>query len=300
VLTGNTGNIDGFELGGLLNINQGYISGAQIAGIGNTTKGNVNGLQVGGIFSMADNLDGLQISGIFSKCSEADGLQISGILSTSTSSESSISGIANINTGNQRGVQIAGIYNQAKKLNGVQIGLINFADTVEDGISVGLISLVRKGLYDEWDFSVADYQNLGLSYKLGVKQFYTIYSVGMNLVKDQLWVAGLGFGHLRELSPKLSIQPEIVCYTYFPMDFVRRIRDTYIGHFKFGIVRNLNETIAISFAPSLYLSLKSNRGSYEEYGYEQSLLDPLFDIQKAYSNSLLGFGLGLSLAIQFR
>ena len=300
VLTGNTGNIDGCEIGGLLNTNQGNMSGVQIAGLGNMTKGNVNGLQIGGLYSLADSVEGLQLNGIFSKCGELDGLQISGILNLSTSSESSIAGIANINTGKQKGVQLAGIYNQTKVLNGVQIGLINITDTIEKGIPVGLVSIVRKGHYDEWSFIVADYLNLGISYKLGVKQLYTIYSVGMNLFEDQLWVAGLGIGHLHEVSPKFSIQPEIICYTYLPMDFQKPLRDTYVSHFKFGLVRNFNENLAFSFAPSIYMAWKSNRGMDDVYGYEQSPINPLFDVIPAFSNNRMEFGFGLSLALQFK
>jgi hypothetical protein len=299
MLTGTTGSINGFEIGGLLNTNKGNISGLQLGGIGNNTWGYVDGAQIGGIYSLADSVDGMQMSGIFSKCSESDGLQISGIANFSTSSVASIAGIVNINTGNQDGIQLAGIFNQAKEVNGVQIGLINIADTIKNGIPIGLISLVKKGHYDEWSFSIADYLNLGISYKLGVKQFYTIYTVGMNLVEDQLWVAGLGFGHLSEVNPKLSIQPEVICYTYFPMDFQGRIRDTYIYHFKFGLVRNLSERMAISFAPSIYLAQKSNRRTYEQYGYEQSLVGPLFDVDRI-DHTRLECGFGLSIALHFR
>jgi hypothetical protein len=300
ILTGTTGSVDGFEIGGLLNTNRGNMSGVQIGGLGNMTNGNVAGAQIGGLYSLADSLDGLQISGIYSKCSESQGLQISGIANYSTSAKVSIAGITNINTGNQHGIQLAGIYNQAKKVDGVQIGLINIADSIKNGIPIGLISLVRKGHYDEWTFSIADYLNLGISYKLGVKQFYTIYTVGMNLVEDQLWIAGLGFGHLREVNPKFSIQPEIVCYTYFPMDFQRHIRDTYVGHLKLGLVRNLNENLAISLAPSMYLSWKSNKGIYEQYGYEQSPVGPVFDARYPYNDNKLGFGFGLGVEIHFR
>jgi hypothetical protein len=299
VLTGNTGNIDGCEIGGLLNTNQGNISGVQIAGLGNMTKGNVDGLQIGGLFSMADSVEGLQLNGIFSKCGELDGLQISGILNLSTSSQSSIAGIANINTGKQNGIQLAGIYNQTKVLNGVQIGLINIADTIDKGIPIGLVSLVRKGHYDEWSFIIADYLNLGISYKLGVKQFYTIYSVGMNLFEDQLWVAGLGVGHLHEVSPKFSIQPEVIWYTYFPMDFQKHIRYTYVGHFKLGLVRNINDYLAFSFAPSIYLAWKSNRGMYDVYGYDQSPIGPLFDVVPAFSDNKMEFGFGFSLELHY-
>ena len=299
ILTGNTGSIDGFEIGGLLNTNRGNVSGVQIGGLGNMTKGNVNGLQIGGLYSLADSVDGMQLNGIFSKSSEMDGLQISGILNLSTSSESSVAGIANINTGNQDGIQLAGIYNQAKTLNGVQIGLVNIVDTISSGIPIGLVNLVRKGAYDEWSFFIADYINMGISYKLGIKKFYTIYSVGMNFFEDQLWVAGLGFGHLSELNQKFSLQPEIVCYTYFPMDFQRRLRDTYVYHFKFGLVRDLNDRMALSFAPSIYLAHKSNRQRYDQYGYEQSPIGEIFDIHPTRS-SKLEWGFGLSLGLHFR
>lgn len=299
ILTGKTGSIDGFELGGLLNTNIGFMYGLQIGGLGNITNGNVDGMQLSGLFSMADSLNGLQVSGLFSKCTEAEGMQISGILNTSGSSKSAIAGIANINSGNQTGIQIAGIYNQSAELNGVQIGLINKADTIARGVSIGLINLIKKGYYDEWTFTMADYLNLGISYKLGTKQLYTIYSAGMCLIHDPLWVAGLGLGQINEVSPKFSIQPEIICYTYFPMAFTRQLRDTYITHFKLGLVRKLNSHLALSFAPGIYLSIKSNRGIYDTYGYEQSPINPLFDVDRIYSNNRYGFGFGLSIGINF-
>lgn len=298
-LTGYNGGINGFELGGLLNMNHGNISGCQISGLGNITHESVDGLQIAGLFNFADNLDGLQISGIFSKCYEADGMQISGIINLSNSSEASIAGIANINTGLQNGVQIAGIYNQTKMLNGLQIGLINVADTINRGVCLGLLNLIKKGSYSEWAVTVADYQNIGFSYKLGTKNLYTIYTAGMNLIKDRLWVAGLGLGQINKVNTVFSIQPEIVLYTYFPMDFRRYIRDTYVSHFKIGFVRKINEHISFTAAPSIYLSWKSNRVRYDKYGYEQSPLNPLFDVKPAYSNSRMECGLGLSLGISF-
>jgi len=300
ILTGNTGSIEGFEVGGLLNMNRGDVSGFQVGGLANITQGNVSGFQVGGLFSLGDNLDGMQVSGIFGKCAESDGLQVSGILNYSTSARSSIAGISNINTGRQKGIQIGGIYNQTKELDGLQIGLINKSDTIGRGLSIGLINLVAKGQYDEWALSFADYMNLGISYKLGLKHFYSIYTIGVNLMENKLWVAGLGFGHLHEVNPKFDIQPELLLYTYFPTDFKGRIRETYITHFKLGLVRNLNQSLAISFAPSVYIGWKSNRDIYDQYGYEQSPIGPLFDIERGNNNRMLEAGFGLSLELHFR
>jgi hypothetical protein len=299
ILTGNTGSIDGFELGGLLNMNRGDISGFQVAGLGNITQGNVSGLQVGGLFSLGENLNGMQVSGIFGKTSESHGLQVAGIVNVSDAAKSSIAGITNINKGSQKGFQIAGIYNQTKEMNGVQIALINRSDTISNGVPIGLINLIKKGYYDEWVLSFADYMNLGISYKLGLKNLYTIYSLGMNIIEDQLWVGGIGIGHLHEVNPKFAIQPEIMLYTYFPMDFERRIRETNISHFKLGLVYRLNRSMALSLAPSIYLAWKSNRNIYDVYGYEQSFIGPLFDVERAYNDRLMEFGFGLSMELHF-
>lgn len=299
MLTGKTGSIDGFEIGGLVNMNQGNMSGFQVAGIGNITNGDVSGMQIGGVFSIADSLDGIQINGIFGNCRYASGVLISGISNVYNAADVSIAGIANINEGNQDGLQLAGIINLAREVDGVQIGLLNFADTIRNGIPIGLVSFVRKGRYDEWSFAVADYMNLAVSYKLGVKQFYTIYSAGMSLTEDQLWVTGLGFGHLHEVNPRFSIQPEVVWYTYFPMDFQLHGRETYATHFKLGLVRNLGRYTALSVAPSIYLAQKIKRSGTDTYGFEQSSLGPLFDIDR-YDNTRLEFGVGLAVGIHFR
>ena len=68
---------------------------------------------------------------------------------------------------------------------------------------------------------------------------------------------------------------------------------------KFGILRKMNDHIAISFAPSLYLSLKSDRGKFDEFGYDVSPVKPFFDVHQARTNSLIGFGCGFSIGLHF-
>jgi len=297
VLTGSTGGIKGCEIGGLLNTNKSNMFGFQVGGIGNITNGNVEGMQVGGIFSLADSMSGFQVNGILSKSNEIRGVQISGIINLSKSANASISGIANINKGNLNGIQIAGIYNQTKELKGIQIGLINVVDTIKNGCFVGLVSIVKKGFYDEWTISAADYLNIGISYKAGAKSFYNIYSVGRNFIEDPLWVAGFGFGHIREINAKYSFQPELVCYTYFPLDF-KQIRETYSLHIKFGFVRNISKKLSISFAPSIYGDIKSKEGKYSIAGYKQSFIKPVYTYDK--DNSTLEIGFGFSLGINIK
>jgi len=269
-LAGYTGAIKGCELGGLVNLNKAGMSGFQAGGIGNITGGNVNGMQAGGIFSIADTVNGIQISGI-----------------------------TNVSGGAMNGIQIGGIMNRAGELNGLQLGLLNISDTTARGVSIGLINYIRKGYYQELSVSAADYLNIGISYKAGLKRFYNIYTLGMNFMDETLWVAGLGFGHISEINKKYSFQPEIVCYGYFPLDFYKT-RDTYVTHIKLGIVREISPMFAITFAPSIYGALKSDRGEYDEYGYKVSPIKPFYSFTGKDSNSKFELGIGFSLALNIR
>jgi hypothetical protein len=298
-LAGYTGAVKGCELGGLVNLNKAGMSGFQAGGIGNVTGGNVKGMQAGGIFSIADTVNGIQISGITSISGDVKGIQVSGIASVAETASVQISGITNISGGTMNGIQIGGIMNRAGELNGLQLGLINISDTTANGVSIGLINYVSKGFYQELSVSAADYLNVGISYKAGLKRFYNIYTLGMNFVDETLWVAGLGFGHISEISKKYSFQPEIVCYGYFPLDFYKT-RDTYVTHIKLGIVREISPMFAITFAPSIYGALKSDRGEYDEYGYKVSPIKPFYSFTGKDSNSKFELGVGFSLALNIR
>ena len=326
ILIGHTGAINGAEIGGILNSNLSQVSGLQIGGIGNITPGNVKGMQSGGIVNISGNMNGVQLggivniasgnikgiqsggvfniakqvngiqsSGIVNVAAENKGLQIAGIANLSDSATVSVSGIANVNEGRLQGIQITGILNRTQTLNGVQIGLINVTDSIEKGLSIGLISIVKKGFYDELTFTVADYLNMGVSYKFGTSTFYTIYSAGMNFIEDQLWVAGFGFGHVSRINDRLGFQPEITGYGYFPMDFSRPVRDTYSTHLKFGLVRYFGRNLALSFSPSIYWAIKSSRETYTLYGYEQSPIKPVVETNTKNRNSRVEVGFGFSL-----
>jgi len=298
-LTGYTGNIRGIEAGGLLNMNNGSVSGFQAGGIGNITAGWFTGMQAGGIFSLSAGMNGMQTGGLFCKSGAVHGLQLAGLLSLAKSSDVMISGLANISQSDLKGIQIGGIFNKANNCDGLQLGLINVTDTTGKGISIGLINIPKKGFFREWSLSTADYLHVGFSFKAGSQSFYNIYTVGINFIGDQLWAAGIGFGHLSNAGRNFAFQPEVICYTYFPRDF-RHVRDTYTAHIRFGIVRNLNESVSVSLSPGVYWALKSDRGRYTGYGYEQTMIEPVFATKRADSNSRIETGFGCSLAISFR
>jgi hypothetical protein len=75
-------NVKGLQVGGLVNIVGGNLKGVQVGGILNYVKGEVNGMQVGGIMNFSPNpVNGIQIAGILNHVkADVEEVQIGGIL----------------------------------------------------------------------------------------------------------------------------------------------------------------------------------------------------------------------------
>lgn len=154
-----------FELGGLYNTNIHLTKGFQFAGIVNYSGKTEGAVQFAGIANIAVNGDTpFQFAGIANVADEITGLQF------------------------------AGIANVAKRVKGVQFGLFNYADE-SDGVSIGLINIVRKGGKREFEVSFSESLNTAVSFKLGTDKLYTIFSGGINYLNTPTeYAAGLGFG----------------------------------------------------------------------------------------------------------
>jgi hypothetical protein len=174
LLGGYSAGVDGFELGGLFNIDKKDVQYAQIAGIFNIVSGDVKGVQIGGITNtVGKSVSGVQISGIASQVSDSvegvvisgiagyvggcmKGVQISGIANLIANRDSArrksdtipeamhgaqVAGIINVVNGHSRGVQLAGIANLNRgDIHGAQAsGIMNSARRVE-GSQISLIN----------------------------------------------------------------------------------------------------------------------------------------------------------------
>ena len=210
-LSGRTGAVDGVEIAGLTNLNHQDLKGFQIGGIGNIVGGNVDGFQVGGIFNLVGHdFTGFQVGGIISinggytRAGQISGIggvangvygaQISGIVSISSDSVTGlqIGGITN-GASSVNGVQIAGISNAARDVDGLQLaGIVNIAENVTgaqiagilnicdsiDGIPIALFSFIRKNGYRKLEISTSEFEWAKITYKTGVRKFYTMFSLG--------------------------------------------------------------------------------------------------------------------------
>ena len=273
-----TKTVSGIQYAGITNFSD-EVSGIQFGGIANFTK-TVTGIQFGGITNLAEKNEGIQFAGIFNGTNESSGLQFAGIVNVSN---------------NVSGMSFGGVFNRTGALRGIQFGIVNVIDTVESGASIALLSIIKKNFYDEWALTFADYQNVGISYKMGVQKFYTIYTLGFNFIEDKLWVFGVGFGHRAKLSGRIDFQPEIISYNYHQSNF-KNYNHLWSNHFKLGFVYNLNPKLGIAVVPSIYYLITEQKN-----GQENRKASPISSIYSHSSKSHLNdVGIGLSVGLSIR
>lgn len=294
MLMGYVGAINGFEVGGLINVARNSVNGFQAAGIGNKAGGMVNGFQVAGISNISEGMKGFQAAGVLNMNSgDVKGFQAGGILNISKNFEGfRVAGIANMANGDVKGTQVSGMLNYTKKLDGFQLGVINITDTAVRGISMGVINIYRHGSYSEFEIGMADFANLSFTYKYGLAKFYTIYTVGTNFIEDNLWITGIGFGCTTDKNSKFYLQPEAVYYAYYPNNF-RNVRYTNLNHLKLGLVFKVDEKLAISLNPGIFVALKEEHNG--RYGYQQSIIEPVYEHNGTNNRVEIGYAFGLGI-----
>jgi len=115
ILGGITGGIEGYELGGLLNITHGEVHGLQLSGFANIVSGEIYGLQGAGFINVsAGEFTGLRGAGFMNVNSgEFSGLQGAGFMNISGGEAEGFSGagFANISGGEYMGFAGAGFAN---------------------------------------------------------------------------------------------------------------------------------------------------------------------------------------------
>ena len=296
----------GAQFADFINVSR-TLTGAQFGGIINVTESATQAAQFGGIINMSKQFQGGQFAGIINANENFEGLQIAGILNANeTCQGAQYAGIGSINN-EFTGFGASGIFNRTKTLNGVQIaGIINVIDTIESGVSIALLNIVKNG-YKEWTISAADYQNIGLSFKIGTQKLYTIFNLGATFMEDNLWIAGIGLGTRKSLGRRFDFQPEIMFYNYFPLNF-KSVNDLTSRHLKLGFVYKLNERFGISVAPSIYY-MNANLPQ----NYKVSSIPPFVEFERTHKGSVKNkwvdadwnyklrhtFGAGITVGILF-
>jgi len=225
MIGGYTGGVDGFEMGGVFNINKKDVKGAQMAGVFNLVRGNavglqmagvsntvlgeVSGLQMAGVGNWSGNAKGGQLAGVINVAKKLQGLQAAGVLNTAAESRGiQLAGVLN-RSSKRTGSQLAGVLNIGGKVKGIQLaGLINVADSSD--YPIALINIIKNG---RKSFSAGSDESglAALTFRSGGRVLYGVAGIGYYLNDRELsyaMEAGIG-AHLID-SKSFSLDAEAV------------------------------------------------------------------------------------------
>jgi len=328
LLAGYSYGLSVFEIGGLYNIDRKEVTGFQIAGFGNAVGGNLQGTQIAGFINTnKSNTTGTQISGFLNMVTDdMKGSQLSGFNNISKNTAGSqITGFINITSKKMKGLQLAGFtniatdvegaqvsgfYNKAKKIdgfqlagfvnhaktvNGIQLSVVNIADSVASGATIGLFNFVRKGLH-QLSISHNDVTDVNLEFRGGTNAFYSILSSGIQLKENYIWSYGLGFGRQFKVSKKLFSNIELSSHA---------LSSKVSSLDKLNLLNKLNFNFGYQIAPHLSFNMGPVLNIYfsdafntdtQKYGYD-IVRKPIYS--KEYNSSGLSIWLGYSASIKF-
>jgi len=232
---------------GLANITGGNVFGAQ-PGLLNISGGDVNGWQ-GGLLNMALNVNGYQ-TGLANISVDANGWQ-AGLLNVASSFQGTQTGLVNI----------------AKTLAGFQLGLVNYAGDVEDGIPIGLVSIVGNGGYHAVEYGFSEFYPVTLGFKIGVEKFYTTFFVAYrssDKFDSKDFATGLGCGSIIPINGSFFFHPEINGLNTLRDGDDRQLVSCipYLGY-------NITKNIDVLVAPSITWAHNNGDDEFEK---------PLFEI----------------------
>ena len=169
--------VNGFQAG-FVNVSGQWLNGFQ-AGFVNATRRTVDGFQAGYVNVAGENLDGAQFGFVNATAKDVDGAQF-------------------------------GFVNVASKLNGLQLGFVNVVDSVVSGAPIGFLSIVRKGGYKAFGVYADEMFPVNLSFRIGVKSFYTNFVLSHNNTFDNKFALGAGVGAFVDMNDRLFLNPEFM------------------------------------------------------------------------------------------
>jgi hypothetical protein len=261
---GVSGGVEAFEAASFINIDQYYVHGAQLAGFGNTVGGSAYGAQVAGFYNInGTSLTGFQGAGFINVAgTKVKGAQTAGFINIAGDSLEGFQGAGFINVAKEvQGAQLAGFMNIAGNVKGAQIaGFLNVCDSI-DGVPLAFISVVKKNGYRRIGFTASEVQYANLSFKMGVKQLYTIYSFGKPKGPFSRWMFGAGLGTEFDLTQKMmlniegTVHQELWIGSTASPHFLYIDRLNLYNSLKFLFGWNMDDKVAIHLGPTFNVSV---------------------------------------------
>lgn len=236
-LYGANGGVDVAEIGGYVNYNKGSVNGFQLSGLANITTEQSKGAIISGVANFTqDNTTGALVSGILNY---SGGVSKGFHLST-----------ANITNAEFSGLQV-GVYNHARKLKGVQLGVINFVDSLDNGVPIGLINIVRHGGYFALEVTGGETLYGNFNYKMGVEKFYTIFKGGYTKFNEKhVYSYGFGFGTKLRVVQKHSVSIDLSMNAIIYDDNWEDSEQNILNKADFNYQYSLTDKLSVNVGPS--------------------------------------------------
>lgn len=291
------GEAEGLEIAGFYNYNHKNVKGMQIAGFTNLALGDVEGAQISGFANHSQGSSTTQIAG-FSNTSMGDkgGMQIAGFANFGRGEGigGQVAGFANVNTGYIKGIQVAGFVNYAKKITGVQVAPFNIADTLENGIAVGVWSIVKNG-YKAIQIGGNESLYGEISFKSGVRRFYNIISVGASMQNNQIkWGWGYGVGTIMGISNRLDLSLEAMTY-HLNEDSWWSNNSNLLNRLNLTASYQITDTFSVYAGPAWNVWVTDTRSS-------SPAMEPTFNdwtvFERTYDNSKVSMYPGLNMGVR--
>ena len=238
--------VEGIQAAGFANVVKGNGKATQLAGLANIMLGEVNGIQAAGFLNFSkQKMQNLQAAGFTNiSMDDATGIQLAGF--------------SNIAAGNLDGAQISAFLNVAKKVNGLQLGVINMADTIESGVPIGILSIVKDG-FREFEISFSEGLNTQAAFKIGVDQFYNIFAIGAQFLGSEYkWGFGYGIGTHLVKNENFKTQLEIMSYH---INEGEKWTNTYndLQQVKLSFTKKISEHFNVFAGPTINLMITNNK-----------------------------------------
>ncbi len=332
VLGGYTAGVDGIELGGLFNINLGGVNGLQAAGLFNILGESVNGLQTSGIYNLSQGnmrglqaagvvnttlgkVDGMQVSGLLSYAGSDANIQISGLQSVAKNNSIQVSGLGNTSKSTKgvqiagvyniadslaNGIQVSGVFNKTKLLKGVQVGLVNYSDTIENGLPIGLVNITRKG-YQRLQIETNELYYADVALKTGSEHIYSILKVGAGSISD----VGFGIGFQSSPYKTVALNLDMVASAAFDTERINEANlPFYGGLFKTSLSLgfNLRNGMGCYLGPSFNIFVPNSKDlSHLEFhgAIPEELYYGQHIIQSSYQDGVAKAWLGWQFGFRF-
>jgi len=243
--------IEGIQAAGFANVVKGNGKATQLAGLANITLGEINGVQVAGFLNFSQQkMQNVQASGFMNISNDdATGVQIAGAV--------------NIAKGDLSGVQISGLLNVAKKVKGFQLGFVNIADTIESGIPIGVLSIVKKG-FREMEISVGEGINAQASFKIGVDKFYNIFAIGTQVIGSEYsWGFGYGIGTHLSKNDRFKTQLELMSF-HINEGEAWTDGDNELQQAKVTFTKKVSDHFSIFAGPTMNLMITKNKDNHDQ------------------------------------